>query len=688
MERTDDAVEAAIWVLPNPPDWSVFLFPPAGAREGGGYDSRVEISITTGTGGHQERGASSSAGGLREGGAAREVEERGGGDASRPPPSRRRRDGSLAAGSSIAGGHGGGTADDEPDSEGTVAGAVQGHLAGVGSLPTPTDEASRFEGRYEDDYNPYVDLYKFGRPAPDFWYSVWMRGPLVLHDKKLLLASDSLGVHRGGEIPDLADAITDVLDNHPGPVSYFRVDSTTWTDDNQLVKWFETLSNKSVEEITLLNIGCPVSTILPISELLSPNLTTLRVGFMKILDSDLLSFEYSSLSVLQLIGCSYRGADLNYLVRTSNTLIELNIGYSMEDLTEIRCVSSIRQLQVGVNFVERSHRASLRNILEWFPELSILVIWRMDGIVYDEGSDVLFDSSFVGLGSVSCVKTRIQYFELEGFRGGPAEMGIARGILRHASRLAKFVLSHHKNYSEKDLVEQLEEIKTCIRASEDCIIEAMDPPARRLMDSRAAAQLEAPLPDPYAAETFEDLLRELGVDPSIHTIVRSAGRWMDPAAAAARVPVRFHRTLQRLGIDPNSYARSIRDMLQEFYRVVYQGEVYWAGRVIRPRPSPMPTPVLGRRRRAADGDAPMQPPSKYARVHAVSRDVHLGLALTKACDAKQEECAACLRDFEEEDTLRTMPCSHSFHEICLFRWLSESCLCPLCRYALPKQQQD
>lgn len=338
MERTDDAVEAAIWVLPNPPDWSVFLLPPAGAREGGGYDndSCVEISITTGTGGHQERGASSSAGGLREGGAAREVEERGGGDVGLTATAisgRRRGDGSLAAGSSIAGGHGGGTADDEPHSEGTVAGAVQGHLAGVGSLPTPTDEASRFEGRYEDDYNPYVDLYKFGRPAPDFWYSVWMRGPLVLHDKKLLLASDSLGVHRGGEIPDLADAITDVLDNHPGPVSYFRVDSTTWTDDNQLVKWFETLSNKSVVEITLLNIGCPVSTILPISELLSPNLTTLRVGFMKILDSDLLSFEYSSLSVLQLIGCSYRGADLNYLVSTSNTLIELNTGYSMEDLT-------------------------------------------------------------------------------------------------------------------------------------------------------------------------------------------------------------------------------------------------------------------------------------------------------------------------------------------------------------------
>uniref|UniRef100_A0A0D3HR52 RING-type domain-containing protein n=1 Tax=Oryza barthii TaxID=65489 RepID=A0A0D3HR52_9ORYZ len=191
----------------------------------------------------------------------------------------------------------------------------------------------------------------------------------------------------------------------------------------------------------------------------------------------------------------------------------------------------------------------------------------------------------------------------------------------------------------------------------------MDPPARRLMDSRAAAQLAAPLSDPYAAETFEDLLRELGVDPSIHTVVRSAGRWMDPAAAAARVPMRFHRTLQRLGIDPNSDARSIRDMLQEFRRGVHQGEVYWAGR-----------------------DDVAAPPTGMPRCK-MSRDVLLGLALTKACDARQEECAVCLRDFEEKDMLRTMPCNHSFHEICLFRWLSESCLCPLCRYALPKQQQ-
>lgn len=51
-------------------------------------------------------------------------------------------------------------------------------------------------------------------------------------------------------------------------------------------------------------------------------------------------------------------------------------------------------------------------------------------------------------------------------------MDIARGILRHASRLAKFVLSHHKNYSEEDLVEQLEEIKTCIRASKIVLLKS------------------------------------------------------------------------------------------------------------------------------------------------------------------------------------------------------------------------
>ncbi|CAL5098371.1 unnamed protein product [Urochloa decumbens] len=52
-------------------------------------------------------------------------------------------------------------------------------------------------------------------------------------------------------------------------------------------------------------------------------------------------------------------------------------------------------------------------------------------------------------------------------------------------------------------------------------------------------------------------------------------------------------------------------------------------------------------------------------------------------EATEEECAVCLEAYEAGDTLRTMPCSHGFHEHCIFGWLAISRLCPLCRFALP-----
>ncbi|OAP14894.1 hypothetical protein AXX17_AT1G36050 [Arabidopsis thaliana] len=48
------------------------------------------------------------------------------------------------------------------------------------------------------------------------------------------------------------------------------------------------------------------------------------------------------------------------------------------------------------------------------------------------------------------------------------------------------------------------------------------------------------------------------------------------------------------------------------------------------------------------------------------------------------ECAICLNEFEEEETLRLMPpCSHAFHASCIDVWLSSRSTCPVCRAGLP-----
>ncbi|XP_018447616.1 RING-H2 finger protein ATL34 [Raphanus sativus] len=54
------------------------------------------------------------------------------------------------------------------------------------------------------------------------------------------------------------------------------------------------------------------------------------------------------------------------------------------------------------------------------------------------------------------------------------------------------------------------------------------------------------------------------------------------------------------------------------------------------------------------------------------------------------ECAICLNEFEDEETLRLMPpCSHAFHADCIDVWLSSRSTCPVCRANLaPKPGSD
>ncbi|KAE8706314.1 putative Argonaute protein group [Hibiscus syriacus] len=47
------------------------------------------------------------------------------------------------------------------------------------------------------------------------------------------------------------------------------------------------------------------------------------------------------------------------------------------------------------------------------------------------------------------------------------------------------------------------------------------------------------------------------------------------------------------------------------------------------------------------------------------------------------ECVVCLREFEDDETVRLMPrCSHVFHHDCINAWLAFHVTCPVCRVKL------
>ncbi|KAG2244049.1 hypothetical protein Bca52824_094118 [Brassica carinata] len=52
------------------------------------------------------------------------------------------------------------------------------------------------------------------------------------------------------------------------------------------------------------------------------------------------------------------------------------------------------------------------------------------------------------------------------------------------------------------------------------------------------------------------------------------------------------------------------------------------------------------------------------------------------------ECAICLNEFQDDETLRLLPiCHHVFHSHCIDAWLQGHVTCPVCRIDLADQQQ-
>ncbi|CAN6327992.1 unnamed protein product [Urochloa humidicola] len=75
------------------------------------------------------------------------------------------------------------------------------------------------------------------------------------------------------------------------------------------------------------------------------------------------------------------------------------------------------------------------------------------------------------------------------------------------------------------------------------------------------------------------------------------------------------------------------------------------------------------------------PASKYAIVR---------LYMPRWCELTRGEhrCAICLEDLEARNKFRRMPCHHSFHQLCIFKWLRINRLCPVCQFALPSDEEQ
>lgn len=67
---------------------------------------------------------------------------------------------------------------------------------------------------------------------------------------------------------------------------------------------------------------------------------------------------------------------------------------------------------------------------------------------------------------------------------------------------------------------------------------------------------------------------------------------------------------------------------------------------------------------------------------AVQKDIDkLGQEIFEKADEEsqdEQECAVCLSNFEDGDTLRRLPCGHHYHKDCIDDWLLRRKVCPLC----------
>lgn len=67
----------------------------------------------------------------------------------------------------------------------------------------------------------------------------------------------------------------------------------------------------------------------------------------------------------------------------------------------------------------------------------------------------------------------------------------------------------------------------------------------------------------------------------------------------------------------------------------------------------------------------------------------VALRVPTEAETAGQDCAVCLDGLDKGDRrLRMMPCSHAFHQPCIFNWLKVNGVCPCCRFRLPVRTKE
>ena len=59
--------------------------------------------------------------------------------------------------------------------------------------------------------------------------------------------------------------------------------------------------------------------------------------------------------------------------------------------------------------------------------------------------------------------------------------------------------------------------------------------------------------------------------------------------------------------------------------------------------------------------------------------------LKKYSALKEDKCPICLQKYKSADIIKEFPCKHIFHKNCIFKWLKQSNVCPICKHDISEE---